>query len=494
MKDYARENRPWVIWLTIAAVILAGIGIFFYYTLFRQSKSELIEAVPTDAAFLFVINDNDAFVTGAEPLAQYLNELFVMDALPAFETMRSKLPAGDYDLTVSGHTEGDGLSLLFNMHADKAAFKRLLRALSIDPNNYVPFENNRIYTYGTNYKSVKFVYVNHIISFSTDLELLKRAIVQHTHPKNLLSAKPFKEVYDLTEKNRKQNWLVFKSQKYLPYLSSFLQKDLAKKVEQGLQNTEWAAFQLRFSGKDMYLSGYMFTDTPESNHFDILVNRTGNGMEINDIYPAQCHWYSHLETRKVTELNRLKKFKKEEIDIFKQLNPTEVGYFLLSQDSVDYQYVIMLTDTNKNVLEAFYGLKADSAQAATTDGIYLIPNNLIPLMKIFAPDSVGCFMQKSNALVFAPSKEAMKVYQNSMKTSGTLSQNRYYPFVNEAVASSSVMNFVLFNNENDNHWQSQLSDKGKASQFGQNLRILSVSCETMEKENHLVPVNIYLHF
>lgn len=494
MKEYARESRPWVIWLTIAAVILAGIGIFFYYTLFRQSKSELIEAVPTDAAFLFVINDNDAFVSGTEPLINYMNELFVIDALPAFETMRSKLPDGDYDLTVSGHTVGEGLCLLFNMHADKAAFKRLLRALSIDPNNYVPFENNRIYTYGTNYKSVKFAYVNHIISFSTDLELLKRAIVQHTHPKNLLSAKPFKEVYELTEKNRKQNWLVFKSKTYLPYLSSFLQNDLAKKVEQGLQNTEWAAFQLRFSGKDIFLSGYMFTETPESDYFDILVNRTGDGMGITDIYPAQCHWYTHLETQKVKELNRLKKYKEEETAYLKKLSPSEVGYFLISQDSVDYQYVIMLTDTSRNVLEAFYGDKVDSAQEATPDGIYLIPNHLAPLMKMFAPDSVGCFIQKNNALVFAPSKEAMKVYQNSMKTSGSLSQNRYYPFVNEAVASSSVMNFVLFNNENDSHWQTQLSDKGKASQFGQNLRILSVSCETMGKGKNLVPVNLYLHF
>ena len=136
MKNYARESRPWLIWLTIFAVIAAGIGAYFYYTLFRQAKSELIEAIPTDAAFIFALNDNDGFVSSTAMLTPYLNELFVMDALPAYETMRSKLPAGEYDLTVSGHTQGNTISLLFNMHADKAAFKRLLRALSIDPNNY----------------------------------------------------------------------------------------------------------------------------------------------------------------------------------------------------------------------------------------------------------------------------------------------------------------------------------------------------------------------
>ena len=205
MNNYTRENRPWMIWLTIIAVILACVGVFFYYTLLRQSKTELIEAIPTDATFIFTINDNDAFVRDTKSVTPYLNEIFLLDALPAYETMRGKLPVGEYDLTISGHTENDGISILFNTHADKAAFKRLLRALSIDPNNYTAFENNRIYTYGTNFKSVKFVYTNHIISFSTDVELLKRAIVQHSHPKNLLSDKQFKEIYNLTEKNRKQN-------------------------------------------------------------------------------------------------------------------------------------------------------------------------------------------------------------------------------------------------------------------------------------------------
>ena len=203
-----KENRPWLIWLTIIAVILACVGVFFYYTLLRQSKSELIEAIPMDATFIFTINDNDAFVRDTKSVTPYLNELFLLDALPAYETMRGKLPNGEYDLTISGHVQDNSVSLLFNTHADKASFKRLLRALSIDPNNYTAFENNRIYTYGTNFKSVKFVYTNHIISFSTDLELLKRAIVQHTHPKNLLSDKQFKEMYILTEKNRKQNWLI----------------------------------------------------------------------------------------------------------------------------------------------------------------------------------------------------------------------------------------------------------------------------------------------
>ena len=493
MKNYARESRPWVIWLTIIAVILAGVGIFFYYNFFRQSKSELIEAIPTDAAFIFTLNDNDGFVSGTREVTPYLNEIFAMDALPAYETMRGKLPAGEYDLTVSGHVQNNAVSLLFNMHADKAAFKRLLRALSIDPNNYTAFENNRIYTYGTNFKSVKFVYTNHIISFSTDLDLLKRAIVQHAHPKNLLSDKQFKEMYNLTEKNRKQNWLIVHPQKYLPYLTTFLKEELANKMSACLDKSGWTALQLRFSGKDMYLSGYMFAENPEHEDFDILMNRNGNEMEITDWYPSQTAWYVHLETPRVRELQKLKKQTAEE-NLLASLNPTEIGYFSLTLDSIDYKYVIMLPDSNHNVLEALFGDKSDSIRATHPDGIYPAFSNIPLLLKHFAPDSTTCVMERGKALVFAPTKDAMKGYLNNIKVNGNLSQNRYYPFVNDAVASSSILNFVLFNNETLPYWSSQLSDKGNASHFGKDLRIFSLSCETMEKGKNLVPVNLYLHF
>ena len=99
-----RENRLWLIWLTVIAVILAMVGVFFYYNLLRQSKSELIEAIPTDATFIFAINDNDAFVRDSKSVMPYLNEMFLLDALPAYETMRGKLPIGDLNILIQEET------------------------------------------------------------------------------------------------------------------------------------------------------------------------------------------------------------------------------------------------------------------------------------------------------------------------------------------------------------------------------------------------------
>ena len=145
-------------------------------------------------------------------------------------------------------------------------------------------------------------------------------------------------------------------------------------------------------------------------------------------------------------------------------------------------------------MEAYYGGSADSVRSAHPDGLYPIPYRLSPLLPLLSPDSAKCFVERNGALVFATSKEAMAVYQKSMKTTGNLPQNRYYPFVNEAVASSSTLNWVMINDGNSTYWSSQLSDKGKSSNFGKDLRIFSLSCDAMEEEQHLVPVNLYLLF
>lgn len=495
MSTYARESRAWIIWLTIIAVIFAGVGIFFYYTLFRQSKSELIEAIPTDASFIFALNDNDAFVTGSARLMPYLDELFVMDAMPAFETMRGKLPAGEYDLTVSGHyDDNNALKLLFNMHADKAAFKHLLRALSIDPNNHISFEGSRIYTYGTNFKSVKFVYVNHIISFSTDVDLLKRAIVQHAHPKNLLSDKQFKEMYRLSEKNRKQNWLIINPKKYTAHLSSYLNEEMSNQLSKCLENAGWTAFQLRLSGNEMHLSGYTLVENTDNEDFELQIKKTDDEMEIVDLYPASADCYTHLEIRNVRDFNLKRLFDNRQT--IQDLAPSEIGYFTLYGDSTKYHYTILLPNSEKSALEILYkdAAKADSARAAHPDGYYQTPQLPKPLLKVLAPDSAVWFVETGDALVFADTKEALTVYQNSLKTAGPLTQNRLYPFVNEAVASSALLNFVIFNEENNTFWADHLSEKGKTSHFGKDLRIFSLSCDAVEENLHLVPVNLYLLF
>jgi hypothetical protein len=500
------NNRPWIIWLTCVAVALIAVGIFFYYNMFRQSKSELIEAIPTDAAFILALNDNDGFVSGAKVLTPYLDELLVLDAMPAFQTIRKGLPAGEYDLTVSGHANNDGVSVLFNMHADKAAFKRLLRALSIDPNNHTTFEGARIYTYGTNFKSVKFTYVNHIITLSTDMELLKRAVVQYTHPKNLLSDKQFKEMYNLTEKNRKQNWLIVNPERYSAYLSSFLKENLSKKLSNCLKEAGWTALQLRFSGNEVFLSGFARQKETGSGNFLSLLGQQANvnGSDVAaHLFPCQANWYVHFTGTGKDMWSLMRKSfphssEKETSVLWTSISPKATGCFSLHADSCDYTYCVILPDSvSEDFLTAFYcgdTHKADSVRSAHLNGIYPIPHKMLPITPSIATDSMAWVTVWNNALVFSPTMESATFFTNNVKKYGNLTQNRYYPFVNEAVASSSLFNFVLFNDETAHSLQSQLSEKGQASRFGKGLRIFSLSCDAMEKNSHLVPINLYLLF
>ena len=495
-----KENRPWLIWLTILAVILAGVGIFFYYNLFRQSRSELIEVIPTDATFIFTLNDNDGFVVTSTKVAPYLNELFAIDALPAYETMRSKLPAGEYDLTISGHANNEGVSVLFNMHADKAAFKRLLRTLSIDPNNYTAFENNRIYTYGTNFKSMKFVFLNHVISFSTDIDLLKRAIVQHSHPKNLLSNKQFKELYNLTEKNSKQNWLIINPKSYTKYLSSFLKNETAKIIADGLENTGWSALQLRFSGNEMFLSGYTLMENMDHHTIDRLkTDNINNRGELLSIFPNHVNWYTRAANGKSywkNVLDRTSGLDENQKSTINQLSPSQVGCFSLHSDTNNYRYYVLLPDSTIDYLGTLYAdsNRGDSVMIAHPNGIYPLPYILAPMMPVLMPDSMSWVVANDRVLVFAPSSEAATAYLKSFKSNEDLSKNRYYGFVNEAVASSSIFNYVILHEDADPYWPSQLSEKGKSSHFGKEMRIFSLSCDAMEKGRNLLPVNLYLLF
>jgi hypothetical protein len=66
--------------------------------------------------------------------------------------------------------------------------------------------------------------------------------------------------------------------------------------------------------------------------------------------------------------------------------------------------------------------------------------------------------------------------------------------VDEAVSSSSILKFVIFNEENTPFWFDQLSEKGQATRFGKDLRIFSLSTDALEKGQHLLPVNLYLLF
>lgn len=470
MKEvYNNERRRGVITvLSIIAVLLIGVGIFFYYSFFRQSKSELIEAVPTDAVFLFEVNDNTAFAQDISPVLPYFNELFAMDALPAFESVHNALPTDQYYITISGHPIDNGTALLFNTHIDKASFRHLLKALSIDPANCESFEQQKIYTYGTDFKKLHFAYVNHILSISTNMDLLKKSIIQHRHPKNLLSSDDFKKLYDLAEKNKKHNWL-FINANYTDGLCNYFSPETSAKIQAFKAMSPWAAFQIRFSSNEVLLSGYISSSAKILERF---TNLTASNTIPEELLPYHACQYYELE---LPEYN--------------------LCYFSLPQDTIlNIKFMSVKRDTVTHAYSPFMNEhQMEDFMAAYPNGVFPVSDSIVlPKGSIFDTVQYKVFAIKGDRYLFAPSAEALAKYNQDIASNGDISNNRYYKFAKSNIASSNIMEFTYYNPTENKCLRTKLSDKGKSSRFGQDLFIFSLSCNNITEE--FASVNIYLNF
>ena len=464
-EEYNTEkHRGWAIWLSIFALLLIGVGIFFYYSFFRQSRSELIEAVPTDAQYVFEINDNPAFQKGIASMAPYFTEAFALDVLPAYEDIYKQM-AGTYDLTISGHPSANGIRVLFNTHIEKAVFKKLLRALSIDPANFTSFEHYKIYTYGTHFKSLKFAYFNHILTVSDDIDLLKKALIQHTHPKNLLSDKSFKDLYNLTSKNLKQNWVLLQNPGYSQHIATFLTKEAYARLRKAIPMSDWSAFQIRIGHNEVTLSGY--TATNDLLKEAVRQNAKRSFDTPSEMLPFDTEWYY----KKAGE------------------NCATCTFSLAGDSSKHHEFLLVMQDTLHKVLVPFGSEeRADAFRNQHPSCIYPITDSTFINLKKLTSASYALFVERSNALLFAPSPEALTLYYKTLNNKGDISDNRYYRFSQNNAASSNLIDFTFYNTNGAT--QTFFSPNGKSSFLGRDLAIFSANCTSVTDE--YASVNIYI--
>lgn len=468
-EDYNSEkHRGLITVLSIIAVLLIGVGIFFYYSFFRQTKSELIEAVPTDAIFLYEVNDNASFTKDITPLLPYFNELFSMEALPAFETMYNALPTNEYDITLSGHPFENRATLLFNMHMEKNAFKRLLKALSIAPENCEKFEQQKIYTYGTNFQKLYFVYFNHILSITTNKDLLKKAVFQHLHPKNLLSVDEFKKLYDLAEKNKTHNW-IFINAAYMDNLGQYFKPGTSAKIQSVKTLATWGAFQLRIASNEVFLSGYV---TASSNLLSRFGDVTPDTATPEELLPYHACWYHRLE-----------------------LPSYDICYFSMPQDSAGiYPYMLVRRDTLGNAYTPFADQhQVEAMMIAYPNGIFPVNDSIkIPEGSTFDTNQYKFFTCKSNGYLFATSENALSAYNQDIAGNGNIGENRFYKFAKGNIASNNLIEFTLYNTAESKPMLPLLNELGAKSRFGQELRIFSFTFSDIT--DGYATVNIYLNF
>jgi len=256
--------------ITFAAIILFSGGISFYYYFFRQVNAQLIETIPSDAAFLFQINDNEIFLKTVKNIHIYINPLFGLDAYPGCQFFVDQLPGKYNQVVFSGHTNGEIFSILFACKINERAFKQLLSKLQIDEKNCTKFDQCKIYTFGTHLKRFVFTYHKGIFLASENITLLRKAITQLKNPRNLTAIKHFESLFKIMEKNKKQNWLILNHKRYFSNFESYFNEETNIKLNFYASNVLWAAYQVRFSKQEMTLSGYLSVSDNYQNYFNNL--------------------------------------------------------------------------------------------------------------------------------------------------------------------------------------------------------------------------------
>jgi len=253
-----RESRNnFLTTITIAAIFLFCGGVSFYYYFFRQVNAQLIETIPSDAAFLFQINDNETFLKTVKNIQPKINPLFGLDAYPGCQFFVDQLPGKYNQVIFSGHTNEETFSILFACKINERAFKQLLTTLQIDEKNCIKFDKCKIYTFGTHLKRFVFTYHKGIFLASENITLLRKAITQLKTPRNLTALKSFESLFSIMEKNKKQNWLILNHRRYFSNFESFFNDETNIVLDQFASNVSWAAYQVRFSKLNMSFSGYL---------------------------------------------------------------------------------------------------------------------------------------------------------------------------------------------------------------------------------------------
>jgi hypothetical protein len=272
--------------ITGAAIILFFGGVSFYYYYFRQLNAQLIETIPSDATFLFQVNDNETFLKTVKNIHNYINPIFGLDAYPGCQFFVDQLPGKYNQVVFSGHPNGEAFSILFACKINERAFKQLLTKLQIDEKNCAKFDQCKIYNYGTHLKRFVFTYHKGIFLASENMTLLRKAITQLRNPRNLTAVKSFDSLFNIMEKNRKQNWLILNHKRYFSNFEAYFNEEANVALNHFASNASWAAYQVRFSKLNMSLSGYLSVSDDCQEYF--------NNLEIDIHAETPEYWDQYL--------------------------------------------------------------------------------------------------------------------------------------------------------------------------------------------------------
>ena len=493
MNNNGNGKKIWFGISLFSVILMMGMGIFFYHNFFRQNNAQLIEAVPPESSFILQINNNEYFTKNTTQLFPYLDELLYLSALPGLEFFVDRITLKKPTVMLSGYSNGENTFLLFSANTTESHFSTFLKNLRIDHRNFTPFDKSKIYTYGTHLRKFYFSFNNNIVSISEDIELLKKSIVQHKHPRNLLSDKTFSNFYDIVSKNEKQNWLIIHNFHFFK-LKKELFSDYYQHLCQSLSEIpDWSIFQISFNDKEVILSGYMdYKHLFSKNlHTEFTHETTSSPAHI---IPFTSSFYSVLK-QPVSSQSFLLKNDSDFHSVIPDFEVTELIKFQLNRDTSIYQFIAFPIDTNRN--HSFF-ISTDSTQHSeiTTkkgDKIYLSSLNHLHTYSIISMQNIGLnyFTLYRDYYIFAEAMTDLDYFLQQIKQQNFTQQSNYQ-FTKSNLPSSSGYEFCVIIPDKRSNVIPLFSDKKCYDNTIRNLQVFAFSFAKPEKD--LVPVTVYIKF
>ena len=484
-----------IITSVVLLVLLVAGGIFAYTKYLKRNTAELIAAVPSDAAFVFQINDNEGFVRSIGSCKANLNEVFSLDALAGFEYFADMGLANNdnkKNIVISGHTTDGQTALLFAVYMQKTSFLEILRNLKINPKNYVKYETRRIYTATTHFHEFKICYLNGIFLAAETQPLLEQAIHNLAGSGCIISLPDFQPMNDIIHKNVKQNWLILNHANFVECQSPKLDSTYHAAFGTIAELSGWSAYQLRFNDNEVIFSGY--STISEGAFFSEYAASDADLTLPDNLIPASVSSYVCSTLPKTHELTTEIATEDSTYSATTQWQMEDIVCFLTRRDTNLFHYLLLPADSATVEAEAHYfspAPKEESLYRGTPIVLCNAPDLTVlypQLHQNFETTYAICYRDH---YILTESYAAARAYLDDVTTGKVLASNQQYQFTKGNLPTGKGFELYYINNNNQfNQYFTRSFLKKKPGIT--NLKVFAFSFQ--KPVGDLLPNTVYVRF
>ncbi len=437
-----------VVSLLLAVLLVVG-GIFAYTYYLKRTTAELMSVVPSDAAFVFQVNDNALFAKSISSCKDNLNEVFSLDALAGFEyfaDMASSQKQERTDIVIAGLNGEEGAELLFAAYMQKSSFDRIIKDLKINKEDYSTFETHKIYTAATHFHEFKIVYLNGIFVAAETMPLLQRSIHQLAGPQCLTSCKSFNDLASVIHKNDKQNWLIINHRQFVDMQAAKLDSVYLSQWNYVAELADWSAYLVRFSEKEMLLSGYS-TVKDGSVFCQYAASEAACSVPENAI-PSGISYYVCNSLPQSYTLAASEGDTAASSPV--SLPMKEVVCFAVDGDTSRSHYLMVPADTLTDAVETAYFTSAPAGESSYKNvPVHLCrATNLAAFYPQMKQDfSTNYVFYYGGYYIFTESFAMVRSYLDDVMANKVLAGNQHYQFTKGNLPSNKGFEFYYVNND-----------------------------------------------